>query len=124
MTEPTSNPLIDAIDALWPGHGGQARAAEHFKITDRSIRRYISGEREIPAWMANELADLRQQFPNGIKTQDPRATLKILHDQMVASGWPANQSAAGILGAASALARKHLSQDMISSLLQPDDHDR
>lgn len=64
------------------------------------IREYISGARAVPAWLAGELTALVAQFPGGHVEVDPRRSIEILQQQMIAAGYSEGQAAAGILGAA------------------------
>lgn len=114
----TGDDLRTAIETLWPGHGAQTRAAEHFGINSRRIREYVSGTYNVPEWMAREVSDLLAMFPDGVKTVDPRKSLAVLHQQMRAAGWTDAEAAASILGAAMACALRHLGRDEIGPLLE------
>ena len=45
------------IEMLW-GRRAQARAAEHWDIADRSIRRFVSGEQRVPEAIARDLMQM------------------------------------------------------------------
>lgn len=108
----TTDELRTAIETLWPGHGGQTRAAEYLGLkTSRRIREYLSGERGVPEWVARDIGALLAQFPGGAPAVDPSTTIRILHEQMQQAKWDAKSSAAGILGAAYALATEVLGDD-------------
>lgn len=116
--------LRAAIQTLWPGHGGQTRAARHFGIDSSRIRAMLAphgaaNHRRIPEGIAREITDLLAQFPDGITNVDPRKSVAILHQQMQAAGWRADEAAAGILGAAVALARSHVPADQLATLIRP-----
>lgn len=113
--------LRSAIETLWPGHGGQAEAARQFGISDRTMRRYLApadttNHRAVPEWLDRDIRDLLAQFPGGMRQVDPRQTLAVLHEQMQRAGWRPEESAAGILGAALALARETMGGDSLKSL--------
>lgn len=121
----TPDEFKNAIDLLWPGHGGQERATLHFGWSgSRTIRKYISGERAVPAWLAGEVADLLTRFPGGISEVSPTKTIAILQAHMTAAGWSATQAAASILGAALRNARTQMDPDAMIALLAEAPSDR
>lgn len=117
----TNDEFRTAIETLWPGHGSQTRAAEHFGISSRRVREFVSGERNVPQGVADELADLAAMFPDGVRTVNPPRALAILHQAMRRAGWTDDQSAAAILGASMALARQHIAAEELRKMLD-DDH--
>ena len=113
----TSSELRTAIETLWPGHGGQTRAAEHFSVNDRRIRSYLSGERGVPDWMAREVDDLLLQFPDGIRDIDPAKSIAVLQSLLTGAGHSEAVAAAMVLGAAIRNARGKIDDDQIRSAL-------
>lgn len=113
----TSDELRSVIATLWPGHGGQTRAAEHFSINNRRIREYLADTYPVPEWMAAEIADLLEAFPDGVRCVDPTKTIAVLQKQMERSGLSASAVAASILGTAIAHARCALGTDAVAELL-------
>lgn len=116
-----------ALEKLWPGHGGQTKAAKYFwpeafsdakghENAKRRLRKYLAGENAVSADIAAEVRDLLAMFPDGMKSVDPVKVISILQSQMIAAGWT-SQSASSILGAALANARKHLGDEMTRELL-------
>ncbi|SIT74842.1 hypothetical protein [Pontibaca methylaminivorans] len=106
------------IEQIWPAHGSQTRAAEYLEVNSSRIREWIRGARPVPDGVAAEIQSLAEQFPGGIRDVDPRRTIAILHQQMLAAGWTAAESAAGILGAAAYNARLHISEDDIQVMMR------
>jgi hypothetical protein len=103
----TPDDLRAAIERLWPGHGGQTRAAVAMGLkSSRRLRAYMAGERAVPDWLARELDDLLAIYPEGALIVDPRRSLQILHAQMVRDGWTESEAAAAILDAATDIAKR------------------
>jgi len=59
MTGPEFKSLVALI---WGRHGGQQRAARHFGVSDRTIRRWIDGSRRIPENVAAEMLGLTERI--------------------------------------------------------------
>lgn len=79
-----------------------------------------SRSRAVPDWLARDIAALLAQFPDGMRQVDPRITIGILHDQMQGLGWTAGESAASILGAAIAMARREIGADGVVEIMRAD----
>lgn len=110
----TRDELYTAVDILW--HGNQSAAARDLGISLRSLQAALTDPangsyRVLNDGAAAEIRDLLAQFPGGIPQVDPRKTAAILHDMMQRAGWPADQSAGAILGAAWAIAVRELGED-------------
>lgn len=117
----TPDEFRTAVETVWPGHGGQERATRHFGWSgSRTIRKYLSGERAVPAWLAAEVRDLVARLPSGVTDVDPRATLAILHEHMMRIGFTAPEAAAGILGAAWGNAVRVMGKDGALALVAGD----
>lgn len=93
--------------------GTEARAARELGINPRTMRKYTADPAtvsatnalRVPDTLVAEVRDLLALFPDGVRTIDPRKSLRVLYNQMLAAGWPPDQAGAGILGAATALAQ-------------------
>ena len=48
---------------IWGPYGWQQRAAAHFGVSDRTVRRWAAGHRAIPAAVAEELDRLLERAP-------------------------------------------------------------
>ncbi len=116
----TRDELYAAIDTLWGGN--QSRAARDLNIKPRTMRAALtspdnSSYRALKPSIAGEIRDLLEQFPDGVRSVDPRRSLAVLHDHMRRAGWTDGQAAAAILGAATALARQHLGDAGLQDVL-------
>jgi len=115
----TGDELRAAIEQLWPGHGGQEKATAEFGWKDsRTLRKYLSGEKAVPGWLEIEIRDLLERFPGGMKSVDPRKTLRLLHQHMMNAGFPRKEAAAGILGACLAMVEAEIGRDAMMALIQ------
>lgn len=120
----TPDELRDAIKTLWPGHGGQTRAAQAFGIGDRRIREYLApsggkNSRPVPEWLANDIRALLAACPAaGANVVDPRRTVLVLIGQMQEAGFTPTEAASAILGAAVAEVRTRLGHDFLAELLK------
>lgn len=103
----TNDELRTAIETLWPGHGAQTKAANAVQISSRRIREYISGERAVPQWLADEIGGLLQMFPEGVKDIDPTKSIAVLQQQMTGAGWTPAEAAVAIVSAAAANAKTY-----------------
>ena len=89
------------IDTLW-GRGAQMRAAEHWGIAARSVRRFVSGEQIVPDGIARELREMIGIMPPpGTDADDDADTaarddacldaiepeMTRLRDRCLAAGW-------------------------------------
>lgn len=114
----TNDEFAAAVERLWPGHGGRQKATVYFGWKDsRTIRKYMTGERPVAGWLDSEITDLLARFPGGVTEVKPRGTIDILHSHMVAAGFTRTEAAAGVLGAAHALALRELGADGVRGLL-------
>ncbi|MFE3838588.1 hypothetical protein [Pseudogemmobacter sonorensis] len=125
MTSPhemTHAEFLAAIETLWPGHGGKAAAARELGIGYRRVQEFLTepgkpSHRKIPPGIADEIRDLLERFPNGVRMADPRQVIGALHEQMIRNGWRPDEAAAGILGAAFSNACRHLGDETARNLL-------
>lgn len=113
----TPNEFRTAIETLWPGHGGQTRAAEYWSIRSSRIREYLSGARPVPGWLAGEIAALLKLFPDGIRQVDPRRVIELMHEGLGGD----DMAAASILGAAWANAVRTMGRDAVLTLIRGDE---
>lgn len=113
----TPDELRIAIETLWPGHGGQTRAARHFSIGDRRVREYLSGARAVPEWMSREVRDLLKLFPAGVREVDPDKAVSMLQESMEKAGWAPAEGAAAILAVAIRNAYRHVDRDQVRGWL-------
>ncbi|WP_323041164.1 hypothetical protein [Gemmobacter sp.] len=116
----TRDELYAAIDTLWGGN--QNRASGDLGISIRTLRAGLTDPenasyRRLNPGIIRDIRDLLDQFPGGIPSVDPRQTLPLLLDLMVRAGHQRGRAAAGILGAAVALARGNMDQATLHSLL-------
>lgn len=104
-----------AIEAVWGAETAQTCAARHWGVSTRSIRRYVSGERPVPDWMAVEVSDLKTMSAHGA---DIGKAVAAAHRISVNAGWDDSTAAAGILACAINNAAQHLGRDAVAELLK------
>lgn len=93
-------------ELLW-GYGYQTRAAEHFEVAGRTVRRWIAGDATVPPRVMEQLRALVQIAPppgsTGEADRDDACVdaldpgLTELRDRAVAAGWLPAEIAAAML---------------------------
>ncbi len=106
-----------AITSLFGGYGAQSRAARALRVTDRTVRRYVSGDAVIPEGIAAEIEDLLKAFPEGAASLRPSTGIAAIHATLTDQLGGAGPAAGAILGAAIALARQHIEPEQLAALL-------
>lgn len=94
------------IETLW-GYGAQGKAARHFEVADRTVRRWIAGEMAVPATVMAELdAMLSITPPPGSTSDEDRddacrdaiePALTDLRNRAIGAGWHPAEVATAIL---------------------------
>ncbi len=121
---------FDALLALiWGGHGRQARAAAHWGVADRTMRRFVSGASPIPKALQDEAIELAGFAPPpvGSSAEDDRDEaaraalaphIAILAAKAARVGWHPAEIAAALLSGAIDMIRDSAGEEATKAALR------
>ena len=114
---------------LW-GRGAQARAAEHWDLADRSIRRFVSGEQRVPEAIARDLmqmigmrpppgsdADADTEARDAACAETIEPALTEIRNRCLAVGWQPTEIAVAMVSLALSEIVVHAGPDAAAALL-------
>lgn len=121
------------IEKLW-GYGAQTRAARHWEVSDRTVRRWVIGESAIPAAIMADLSAMLSIAPPPDSTSDDdrddacrtamEPALTELRDRAVSAGWHPAEVAAAIMSLTVDEIRAHAGEDGLAEVLAQVSWDR
>lgn len=114
------------IERLW-GYGAQTRAARHWEVSDRTVRRWVIGESAIPAAIMADLRAMLSIAPPPDSTSDDdrddacrtamEPALTELRDRAISAGWHPAEIAAAIMSLTVDEIRAHAGADGLAEML-------
>ncbi len=121
------------IERLW-GYGAQTRAARHWEVSDRTVRRWVIGESAIPAAIMADLSAMLSIAPPPDSTSDDdrddacrtamEPALTELRDRAISAGWHPAEVAAAVMSLTVDEIRAHAGEDGLAEVLAQVSWDR